>query len=223
MRRGEDFAGRRFGLWLVRETLWGTRPRIVLAVCDCGSGEHRVRACHLTTGASTGCGCSRVNFEADFWDMVIPEPNTGCWLWMGQQLRHGYGLLGYGRGRTQAHRLAWVLAHGPIPTGDGYHGTCVLHRCDNPPCVNPDHLFLGSNRDNDKDRVRKGRQARGAVVEPKNRARGERSGMAKLTETEVLAMRSATVRDYRALGVRFGINPRTVRDVLTGRTWRHVQ
>lgn len=85
----------------------------------------------------------------------IPEPNSGCWLWQGNTTKKGYGRLGGG----QAHRMSWTAFRGTIP-----EGMCVLHRCDNRACVNPDHLWLGTQIDNINDCVNKGRNrsSRGA-------------------------------------------------------------
>jgi hypothetical protein len=82
-----------------------------------------------------------------------------CWLWTGSRSAEGYGSIRVDGKMRKAHRVAWELANGPIPAGAGAHGTCVLHRCDNPSCVNPDHLFLGTNADNARDRQAKGRTA----------------------------------------------------------------
>lgn len=92
-------------------------------------------------------------FEAKF----IPEPNSGCWLWVGSTIPDGYGYFSVATNKNiGAHRVSWLLYRGSIP--DGAH---VLHRCDNPPCVNPDHLFLGDHAANVADRVAKGRSYRG--------------------------------------------------------------
>jgi HNH endonuclease len=78
---------------------------------------------------------------------------TGCWVWIGAVNNKGYGVIGTGPHTTiTAHRAAWILTHGAIP-----HGLCVLHRCDTRHCVRPDHLFLGTIRDNNHDMMRKGR------------------------------------------------------------------
>lgn len=83
------------------------------------------------------------------------DPKTGCWLWTKTVTNGGYGIIGVGglRGSMRpAHRVSWCLFHGDIP--DGLH---VLHRCDVPSCVNPDHLFLGTHQDNMNDKMSKGR------------------------------------------------------------------
>lgn len=85
-------------------------------------------------------------------ERIIPEPNSGCWLWTGTVSSFGHGNVRIRGKLYQPHRLAWEEANGPIPPG-----LWVLHRCDVPSCCNPDHLFLGTNRDNMVDMVTKGR------------------------------------------------------------------
>lgn len=87
-----------------------------------------------------------------FWSHVEPEPNTGCFLWIGNQTRGAYGSVWWKGRQVRAHRFAWELANGPIP--DQMH---VLHRCDVRWCVNVAHLFLGTNTDNVRDMIAKGR------------------------------------------------------------------
>lgn len=87
-------------------------------------------------------------FESKF----IPEPNTGCWLWTATSVKYGYGTFHW-RGKDRyAHRVSWELYRGTWPST-----LCVLHKCDTPACVNPEHLFLGSRTDNNADCVSKGR------------------------------------------------------------------
>lgn len=85
-----------------------------------------------------------------FWPKVDKSEN--CWLWRGSRQTHGYGTFYYQGTMHLSHRISWILTYGEIPTG-----LCVLHKCDNPPCVNPQHLFLGTHVDNMIDRERKGR------------------------------------------------------------------
>lgn len=98
--------------------------------------------------------------EQRFWRYVDKGDGLGCWLWTGAALPKGYGMLGEMRGpagsrkqaHTYTHRISWELHNGPIP-----EGLFVCHHCDNPPCVRPEHLFLGTARDNTRDMYKKGR------------------------------------------------------------------
>lgn len=111
--------------------------------------------------------CDLERFEAK----VYAEPSCGCWLWGGSLDGDGYGMF-RSKGRVErSHRVAWQLYRGEIPPG-----ICVLHRCDNPTCVNLDHLFLGTKADNAWDRAKKGRGRRskkglpfGVILRPSGR------------------------------------------------------
>lgn len=130
-----------------------------------------------------------------------------CWLWTASGCG-GYGRLSVNGRLTGAHRFSWELANGPVP-----NALYVLHRCDNPPCVNPAHLFLGTIAANNKDRANKGR----GVI-------GERSPRAKLTErkvTEIRALHTAG-RSQAYLARAYGVSDSLVRLVVTGQAWKHV-
>lgn len=144
-----------------------------------------------------------VRFEA----LYCPEPTTGCWLWVGARARDGYGWFRLTPAVfARAHRAAWELFVGPIP-GE----FLVLHRCDTPACVNPAHLFLGTNAENMADKVAKGRQAWGA-----------RHGCATLRPGDVLAARQLREDGFllREIAAHFGVSVAQVHNVVTGRSWR---
>lgn len=107
----------------------------------------------------------RTPAEPRFWAKV--QKSDGCWLWTGS-VRRGYGQFGVSATRhTTAHRFSWELHNGPVPKGEGYHGTCVLHHCDTPRCVRPDRLFLGTIADNTHDMIAKGRGKMGQYLKAK--------------------------------------------------------
>lgn len=145
-----------------------------------------------------------------FWPRVTFEPNTGCWLWTGPVVHGGYGTMG---NRQRAHRVSWLIHYGPIPGG-----LFVCHRCDTPPCVNPRHLFLGTQKDNMQDATAKGRRSSG----PSHLRSGENGPASKLTWPQVRELRSlkASGVTYEELSRRFSICSASVWNILANRTWR---
>ena len=131
-----------------------------------------------------------------------------CWEWTGAVDRKGYGRI-HSFGDTRTHRLSWELHYGPIPDG-----LWVLHRCDNPPCVRPDHLFLGTVADNSADMYAKDRQAR-----------GPRLPHTKLTEADVREIRRLLAQEVpkKRLGRQFGVAGTTILAIARGSTWTWVQ
>ena len=130
-----------------------------------------------------------------------------CWIWSGASGRDGYGQVTCRQKFFGAHRLAYLAAYRRLP-----RGAVIRHTCDTPSCVNPRHLKAGTQADNVRDRGERGRTAR-----------GERNGLAKLTEADVLAIRAEySPGDAPALAERYGVAARTIRGVATGATWKHV-
>lgn len=138
------------------------------------------------------------------------ELNTGCWLWSGSMSTKIYGGMRYRGIPSRVHRVSWIVHRGEIPTG-----LCVCHRCDTPLCVNPAHLFLGTRRDNNLDRTRKGRTRNGNL-------RGSQHGMAKLNEDQARMIRRlyASGEKQQAIADRFGVSQGTVTQIVTGKAWR---
>lgn len=136
------------------------------------------------------------------------DPDTGCWLWTGVTCQQGYGFIKRKDGaQLRAHRVAYELAYGHIPAG-----LQICHRCDNPRCVRPGHLFLGTAWDNAADMVAKGRAARNA---------GERNGAARLTRLQVAQIRAAA-EPYALLAKRFGVTPAAIGLIKRHERWTHV-
>lgn len=148
---------------------------------------------------------------------VKVNPETGCWEWTGTK-RNGYGRTMTGsrtdgtRKSISAHRLSYQLFKGEIPIGYD-----ICHKCDNPCCINPDHLFAGTRQENVDDRERKGRN-----IVP----RGESNGRAKLTANDVYNARnerSLKGTSYQALAEKYGVAKRTIMDAVKGVNWKCIQ
>lgn len=171
---------------------------------------------------------------------TIRDDRSGCLVWIGRRDKDGYGQISVCGRPMRAHRVAWVLANGPIP-----RGLCVLHSCDNPPCVNvrEGHLFLGTNTENMADRDAKGRQAKGlrngAFTHPERLARGDRNASrlhperrpkgesvktSKLKTEEVVEIRSLALSglSQSAIGRRFGVKQAAISKIVLLQSWRHV-
>lgn len=151
-------------------------------------------------------GRSRVgpSTAARFSEKVKRSGPDDCWEWQASCNPNGYGHLRAAGRDLLAHRISYVLEHGPIPVG-----LVVMHSCDNPPCCNPAHLSVGTHADNAADKVAKGRSPR--LI-------GEASGRAKLTKAEATAIRAARAagESCEPIGARYGIDPAHVSRIATG-------
>ncbi len=145
-----------------------------------------------------------------FWNKVVSTPIGLCWEWRGSKHGEGYGLFKAGRRNYRAHRIMWELFNDTI----SHSALCVLHSCDNPGCVNPGHLFLGTQGDNIADKTRKGRQVKGS-----------KAPRAKLSEGQVLEIvaryRSGEITE-RVLAAEYGVGEECIGEILRGRFWGHV-
>ena len=127
---------------------------------------------------------------------------NGCWVWVGSLDKGGYGIFR----KMRAHRYSYELYKGPIP-----EGMFVCHQCDNPSCVNPKHLWLGTPADNARDCVRKGRHSRGVDT-----------GIAKLTEHNVRRIRTLTNYSYKEISEMYKVSYNTVYNIINRKTWTHI-
>jgi hypothetical protein len=139
----------RHGRWTIMKKIDAKKS---IALCDCGT-EREVWTHNLKRGVSTSCGCGTPITER-FWSRVAAMGD--CWEWTAGTQSEGYGRFYNGTTTVPAHRYSHELVHGPIA-----EGLEVCHRCDNPHCVRPDHLFVGTHLENMQDRHQKGRYATG--------------------------------------------------------------
>lgn len=149
------------------------------------------------------------HFETWFWSKVARS--EGCWLWTGTRHKEGYGMLRVPGDRSykRAPRIAWLLTYGEIPDG-----MLIRHTCDNPPCVRPSHLLVGSTVDNVGDKVSRGRQLK-----------GEQVSNAVLTGDDVITIRNlySTGRwTHQELAAMFGVSQTPIALLLNRKTWRHI-
>jgi hypothetical protein len=144
-----------------------------------------------------------------FWAKVLVDAPDRCWNWIGKKCGAGYGGLWGGEKQLGAHRVSFLLHKGEIP-----NGMVVQHDCDNPSCVNPAHLTLGTHKTNSDDKIVKGRWKPSGTC-------GEQINNARLTEGDVRLIRTRG-GTLAAVATEFGVSQGTIWNIRTGRTWRHV-
>ena len=151
-----------------------------------------------------------------FWKHVEKTDDASCWNYTGYILNSGYGHFVIGKKRIRAHRLSWLINNGEIP-----EGMLICHTCDNRKCVNPKHLFIGTNKDNALDREEKGRGAHNNT-KPQY---GEKNGLSKLTRfkvDEILELYKESGCTQQALADEFNVSRSTISHITTGRIWKEV-
>jgi hypothetical protein len=230
--RGRGFCGRRHGqhrcrAWATRKAampraeghfgerpiwqpaLWS--PAMIASCAHCGqffnAPPYQVRR-GFGRYCSRDCAkASRPSISERFWNHVDRSHGTaGCWPWTAHRNSQGYGQVQVDGRSRPAHRVAWSLTNGSPPSG-----LLVCHSCDNPPCCNPGHLFLGTHKDNADDCMRKGRHI---SSDPQTCPR------AKLTWADVHAIRRQAHRSRRELAASYGVHKKTIGEILRGNTWR---
>ncbi len=153
-------------------------------------------------------------FQEGFREKYVAVEPGGCWVWMAGTDRYGYGVITRKRAgkniNKRAHRLSWEISKGTIP--NGLH---VLHRCDNPPCVNPEHLYLGTHLDNMRDRLERGWFKRGYAP------RGKSNGNSKLTGEQVKEIRKLSeTMTHQSIAEIFHISQSHTTNIINGKSWR---
>lgn len=214
---------------------------IILRTCAYCGCEYWRRHDRPGRFCSHSCGnhARAIPLEQRFWTNV--QKSDECWIWTGLTDNDGYGLVWGGPSVGQslrAHRVAYEMTYGPIP-----QGMVVCHRCDNPPCIRPDHLFLGTVADNNADAQSKGRLATGERsglhTHPERRSFGDANGSrrfperlrrgeavtnSKLTEAQVVEIRAryANGESQTSIARAFGIAPTNVARIVKREGWKHV-
>lgn len=146
---------------------------------------------------------------ARFWSKVDKDSSlNGCWLWQGFLNPRGYGIVCINHLNYVSHRMAFVMKNGPIP-----EKMLCCHRCDNPSCVNPDHIFLGSHADNNLDSCLKMRHTH-----------GERHSLAKLKDHQVLEIRELCKQSKwnKHISIMYGVSHQVISHIRNGRSWKHL-
>lgn len=211
------FPGQRYGSVVVVALVGVSRSKKRRWMCHCDCGTEQVfLAPHLRSGRAITCTtCSRrrdsenktIPIEQRFWDRV--QKTDGCWHWAGFLNQDGYGLLSRGDQKVGAHRLSWQIHNGEIPAGMN-----VCHRCDNPQCTRPDHLFLGTQRQNMQDCASKGR----VFIREQ---RGAMNASARLTDenARMIRERYAAGELQRGLANEFNVSLTVISALVRGRTY----
>ena len=240
-RARSDITGQRFGRLFVVELGTSTNSRGERywdCLCDCGNHTTAMFS-SLSSGKTQSCGClkreatiasnkrnksvdPKIRFSSGY-----AVADNGCWEWQKGKDEKGYGVLHVDGKQEKAHRFSWKLYNGEIPVDDSYHGTMVCHHCDNPACVNPDHLFIGVAKDNVLDMVSKGRnrcgvgERHGSRTHPEKYLPGEGCARSKLKDSDVIEIRKA--KQSRAeLAKRYGVTEGNILAVQKRKSWRHL-
>lgn len=220
-----DLTGGKFGRWFVIER--AERPMqssqtgaYWLCVCECGERRIKRGADLVRVGGSCGCLKSEVSSERMkamqllrhgtieerfFSRFKISE--SGCWMWTAHSDKDGYGLLPGNYESVRAHRFSFIHHYGHIEDG-----VVICHKCDNPGCVNPDHLFAGTTKENCQDMLSKGR----------DKMVGSRNNKAKLTEENIIEIRQSK-QSYMSIADYYGVSVSTIKRIKSRTLWRHVK
>lgn len=175
--------------------------------CTCG-GTTSVVTYDLTSGHTKSCGCVHGLTPKKYIKSKTKTDDNGCWIWIASSRRRGYGIVSLNKKQWIASRLSYSLFKGEIP-----EGMFVCHHCDNPRCINPDHLFLGTAKDNGVDMANKGRSAK-----------GEKNGNVSITAKEASDIKKMLAEGLSGekISEKTGISIHIVYHIKTGKTWKHL-
>lgn len=187
--------------------------------CECGNKTTQAIS-RVRLGRAKSCGCvpkpqnTRFTIEQvvkAFWEKVYKTEK--CWIWNGCRNSDGYGLLAFDRRARGAHRVSWIIHFGKIP-----NGMSVLHRCDNPPCIRPDHLFLGMQADNVKDCDSKGRRRYA------DRKGEKSSSVTPFKNADILQIRAEAAAGKRRtrIALERGVCRQSIDNIVNRKTWTHI-
>lgn len=229
-----DLTGRVFGRLTALKIVDGSRPIRWWCRCGCGKAMFSVLGGNLRSGNTLSCECLGKEWLAKhnkgmkyteeerlaaFWEKVDRRLVDECWPWLAGKDRKGYAKFHIGNRSVNASRFMLKIKLGRelIP------GEQALHRCDNPGCVNPQHLFVGTNDDNIRDKIAKGRQARGGPG--KYAAKGAAHPMAKLSEAQIRSIRQRLSNGEQPVELArdLSVSRQLIYQIRHGKIWRHLQ
>ncbi len=221
-----DLTGQKFGSWTVTsraEKPFNTTQTGAYWNCECECGSKAVKRGASIVHRGGSCGCKKSEIAAKnmrkmqlerhgtiddrFMSRFIIDAKTGCWDWISHKDKDGYGLLPVNGPAIRAHRFSYEKYNGKIPDG-----MIICHKCDNPSCVNPLHLFAGTVKDNCDDMIAKERDA---II-------GERNNKAKLTNDDVIYILSSYM-PINELAKKFNVHKSTIRRIKNNDAWRNIK
>lgn len=182
-----------------------------LCICECGK-ESKPTTTNLIKGVTKSCGCNREvskeHTKERLLNSIEIDEQSNCWNWTKAKHRQGYGHTAYKSKYILAHRLSWIIFIGDIPENNN-----ICHKCDNPSCINPDHLFIGTQTDNVKDCKNKNRA---------HKSHGEKHLWTKLTKSQVDEIRSEDSKKYTRyeLAEKYNISYSGIVCILKNRCWK---
>jgi hypothetical protein len=212
MRKRIDMIGMKINHWTVLDkTERRSQDGILYWKCRCDCGlEREVKGSSLRSGRVKQCNfnCPIIleKNRNEIFDKKYIEAKNGCWIWTGHKIKGGYGQIGYGG--ELVHRFSYTRFKGKIP-----EGMCVCHSCDNPACVNPEHLWLGTTQENNQDKIDKGRQIR-----------GEKIGTSKLKEFQIKEIIEKLSNGEKIIKIAndYNVSKGSILHIKNKRSWTHI-